>query len=93
MSEINTDTALTLLKVRLNRLPGDTALDDMLRARIEAAAAELESIGIRLDDSTADLLLVVDAAAWAYSNRDQSAGMPEWLKIRRRERWLRERGA
>lgn len=91
MSAINTATALALLKMRLNRLPDDTTLDEMLTARITAAAEELEGIGIKLTDSTDDLLLVVDSAAWAYSNRDQAAGMPEWLKIRRRERWLRER--
>lgn len=91
MSNVNTATALSLLKTRLNRLPGDTTLDEMLTARINAAAAELEGIGITLTDSTDDLLLVVDSAAWAYANRDQAAGMPEWLRLRRRERWLRDR--
>lgn len=91
MSGINTETAMRLLKTRLNRLPADTTLDEMLEARIDAAVKELEGIGIKLQDTADDLMLVVDSAAWAYSNRDQATGMPEWLRIRRRERWLRER--
>ena len=38
-------------------------------------------------------MLVVDVAVWQYSNRDSAAGMPPWLRLRRRERWLREAGA
>lgn len=82
--------ALGIVKARLNRLPGDTSLDEYLSARIEAAANELTKIGITLDDSTDDLMLVVDTAVWQYSNRDKPGGMPDWLRLRRRERWLRE---
>lgn len=82
--------ALGIVKARLNRLPGDTSLDEYLSARIEAAANELTKIGITLDDSTDDLMLVVDTAVWQYSNRDKPGGMPDWLRRRRRERWLRE---
>ena len=89
MSAVNETTALTMVKARLNRL--DTTLDSYLAARISAAVTELEATGIQLTDSTADLLLVVDHACWAYANRDSGAGAPDWLRLRRRERWLNER--
>lgn len=87
---VNTNYALALVKQRLNRLPGDTSLDNYLGYRIDAAIEELEGTGIRLDDGNEDLLLVVDTAVWQYQNRDSGAGMPEWLRLRRRERWLQQ---
>ena len=43
--------------------------------------------------SDIDLMLVVDSAVWAYQNRDKPGGMPDWLRLRRRERWIsQERG-
>ncbi len=84
-------SALELVKARLNRLPGDTSLDDYLLARIDAAAQSLESTGIRLTDSAKDLMLLVDSTVWEYQSRDKSGGMPDWLRLRRRERWLNER--
>lgn len=91
---VDTALALQLLKTRLNRAPGaspvSASLDDYLATRIEAAAEALEANGIQLTDSTDDLMLVVDYAAWAYSNRDKPGGMPDWLRLRRRERWLRQ---
>lgn len=89
MAAVNTETALTLVKIRLNRLPGDTRLDPYLTARINAAIQETEAIGITLDDSSDALLYVVDYAVWAYQNRDSQSGMPDWLRLRRREFWLR----
>lgn len=86
---INKETALTLVKARLNRL--DTALDTYLSARIDAAVTDLERTGIILDTSQADLMLVVDYTCWAYANRDAQTGMPDWLRLRRRERWLQQR--
>lgn len=86
-------TALTIVKQRLNRLPGDTTLDEYLTARIDAAVGELEATGIHLTDTVADLLLVVDYTVWAYSNRDSKTGMPDWLRLRRRERWLNQQCA
>lgn len=87
---VNAQTALLMVKTRLNRL--DTSLDDYLSARIEAAEQQLQAIGINLADTTEDLLLVVDLAVWQYQNRDQATQMPPWLRLRRRERWLREGG-
>ena len=89
MSAINTLMALDLVKQRLNRL--DTALDEYLSARIDAAVTDLEKTGITLTDTIGDLMLVVDYTVWAYANRDAQTGMPDWLRLRRRERWLQER--
>lgn len=81
-------TALAMMKARLNRLPEDTSQDEYLTARIESAAGELERGGIALTPDMEDTMLLVDKAVWDYQNRDKSAGMPEWLRLRRRERWL-----
>ena len=83
---VNETTALSMVKARLNRL--DTTLDTYLAARITAAVEQLEGIGITLTDSTDDLMLVTDLAVWEYQNRDNPGGMPDWLRLRRRERWL-----
>lgn len=80
--------ALALMKTRLNRLEGDTSLDQYFSARIEAAAQALEKTGIVLENTVNDLLLVVDMAVWDYQNRDKPGGMPDWLRLRRRERWI-----
>lgn len=84
-------TALSLMKARLNRLQSDTSLDAYFTARIEAAEQALTGNGIELTDSQEDLLLLVDLAVWEYQNRDKPGSMPEWLRLRRRERWLRLR--
>ena len=87
----NTETALSLVKSRLNRLAADTSLDGYFTQRIAAAAAELEGTGISLTDSADDLMLLVDYTVWQYQNRDSAGSMPDWLRLRRRERWLREK--
>ena len=86
---VNEGMALELVKTRLNRLQSDTALDTYLQARISAAERELSGIGIHLTGENDDLLLVVDFVVWQYQNRDTPGSMPEWLRLRRRERWLR----
>ena len=93
MAAYDEGQALALVRTRLNRLPGDTTLDDYFLARIDAAAQALEATGIILTDSMADLLLIVDYTVWEYQNRDQPGGMPDWLRLRRRERWLQQRRA
>lgn len=87
---MDTTQALSLVKARLNRLQSDTTLDAYFEARINAAIQELEGTGIHLKDTAEDLLMVVDYTVWAYQNRDSAAGMPDWLRLRRRERWVRE---
>ena len=89
--QVNIRTALGLVKARLNRLASDATLDTYFVQRIEAAEAELESTGISLTDSADDMMLVVDYTVWEYGNRDKPGGMPEWLRLRRRERWLQQR--
>ena len=85
------DTVLQLIKVRLNR--ADTALDDYLSTRIEAARDELEHKGVSLNMTmTEDCVFLADYAAWQYLNRDQAGAMPEWLRLALRERFLRNRG-
>lgn len=85
-------TVLEIVKARLNRLASDTSLDEYLKTRIKAADAELERIGIKLvADNVADEVLLSDYVAWRYQNRDKDTGMPEWLRLARRERWLKER--
>lgn len=84
-------TVLGIVKARLNRLASDTSLDDYLKARIKAADAELAGNGINLVESdTRDSVLLADIVAYQYGNRDSQSGMPEWLRLARRERWLRE---
>lgn len=92
MSAVNTTTALSMVKARLNRLASDTTLDDYLNTRITAAINELEATGIILTASTDDLMLVVDYTVWEYQNRDKPGAMPDWLKLRRRERWIQQGG-
>ena len=92
MAAVDVNTALQLVKTRLNRLPTDTSLDEYLTARINAAIQETETTGIALDDGYNALLYVVDYAVYAYQNRDSLAGMPEWLRLRRREMWLHTAG-
>ena len=87
---INTEQALALVKARLNRLQSDTTLDTYFTARINAAVQELEGTGINLADTAEDLLLVVDYTVWQYQSRDNPGAMPDWLRLRRRERWVRE---
>lgn len=82
--------ALDLVKQRLNRL--DSNLDDYLGKVIESSAMELGRSGILLQDDTDDLMLLVDYAVWRYQNRDQPGGMPAWLSLRRRERFLSSKG-
>ena len=90
MAAIDTGSALALVKARLNRLQSDTSLDEYLNARINSAVQELEGTGIKLEDNQEDLMLVVDYTVWQYQNRDNPGAMPDWLRLRRRERWLRE---
>lgn len=82
--------ALQLVKTRLNRAQADTTLDEYLVERIDAAEGELKKTGITLTDSAEDMMFLVDYTVWQYQNRDKSAGMPDWLRLRRRERWLQQ---
>lgn len=88
---LDTATALTLVKARLNRLAGDTSLDDYFTARITGAAQELAGVGVTVDTTDpAQLMFLVDYTVWQYQCRDESGAMPEWLRLRRRELWLNQ---
>ena len=87
----NAKLALKLVKSRLDYLPGNTLKDDYLAKRIDAAAKELERNGIRLLDTTDDIMLLVDMTVWEYQSRDKQTGMPDWLRMKRRERFLADR--
>ena len=85
--------ALLMVKTRLNRMASDTTLDEYLATRIQGAVEELNRMmRADLDDSTADLLLLVDFTVWQYQNRDQSGAQPDWLRQRLRERFLLKGG-
>lgn len=86
MTDQTIDTALDMLKTRLNR--ADSTLDEYLEARLRAEVARFAKSGIVLTDSTDDIMLLVDMTAWAYANRDNAGEMPRWLRLARRERWL-----
>ena len=86
---VNESMVLEFVKARLNRLPTDTTHDAYLQARISAAVEELTRNGISLTDDNNDLILVADTVVWEYQSRDNPGGMPDWLRLRRRERWLR----
>lgn len=90
MAGVDENIALSMIKARLNRLQTDTSLDAYLTARLNGAVKALEGTGIHLTDSEEDLMLAVDYTIWEYQNRDKPGAMPEWLRLRRRERWLRE---
>lgn len=90
MCAVDNTQALSLVKARLNRLPSDTTLDEYLAARIMAAEQAIEATGIVLTTSVADLMLVVDYTVWEYQNRDKPGSMPDWLRLRRRERWVQQ---
>ncbi len=87
-------TVLGIVKARLNRLASDTSLDEYLKKRIEATDSELARNGIKLvEGNVDDEVLLADYVVWRHQNRDKNTGMPEWLKLARRERWLKERVA
>lgn len=88
----NETTVLGIVKARLNRLASDTSLDDYLKQRIAAVDKELVGNGINLvADDVRDSVLLGDMVVWQHNNRDKAEAMPEWLRLARRERWLRER--
>lgn len=88
LTETAKKQALALMKTRLNRTPGETALDDYLMARLEAAEQTFAKEGIKLGDSMNDVLLLVDKAVFDYQNRDKQQGEPDWLRAKRRGRWM-----
>ena len=92
---VNAETAFELLKSRMDRggLPVPEAQETYWRQRLEAATEELERMGIRLEDTPSDLMLLADFTAYKITNRDDPRAMPAWLRLELRERWIsQERG-
>lgn len=81
---------LSMCKARLDR-SHTSLIDDQLIDRIRAVKEELAGKGIHLRETADDTMLLVDYVCWRYSSRDKQAGMPEWLRLAVKERWLRER--
>lgn len=90
MTATSVETALQMLKTRLNR--NAPALDEYFTNLLLAEVQKLGDNGIHLNDSMQDIMLLVDMAAWRYNNRDKPGAMPEWLRLLRRERWLADHG-
>lgn len=90
----NKELALQLLKARMDRAGLDVP-PDLLRdweSRLEVAKKRLEEKGIVYDDeinSVSDNSLIADYAAWMLKNRDETGGMPQWLRLEIRERFLK----
>lgn len=82
---------LALVKMRLNRLKSDTTLDEYLSAIIGGAADHLRGMGIHLDGSDRDNLLLVNQAVQMYQSRDQAGDEPIWLRAQIRQRWINEK--
>lgn len=83
---------LTLVKARLNRLAGDTTIDSYLDQRIYAAEEKLNSMMPYPLQSTSvsDMMLLADYTVFQYQSRDKTSGEPEWLRMRLRERFLKQ---
>lgn len=89
MTEASISSALAIAKTRLNRLQGDTSLDETaLLPRLRGSVITLKKAGIDLQDTEDDIVLLADYAVWRYQNRDQPGEMPAWLKKLRWERFL-----
>ena len=53
-------------------------------------ATALPLMKARMNRLEGDTSLDTNTAVWHYQSRDSQAGMPEWLRLQRRERWLCE---
>lgn len=93
MTDQSINTALAILKTRLNRMQSDTSIDETaLLPRLRGAVEALRKNGIDLQDTPDDVVLLADYAAWRYQNRDSPEEMPKWLRTLRRERFLHTGG-
>lgn len=85
------DVVIEIVKARMDRggmtVPG--AQLAYWKSRIVAAASELAGNGVVLTASTEDSVFLADYVVEQLTNRDKPASMPEWLRLKRRERFLR----
>lgn len=78
-----TPTALAMLCTDLGLLPENVQgpLRELLEAKLETAALEIQDAGIELDEtSTRDLDLLVIYAAWLYRGRVKQTDKPQLLQ-------------
>ena len=93
MTDQSINTALAIMKTRLNRMQSDTSLDETaLLPRLRGSVEALRKNGIDLQDTPDDVMLLADYAVWRYQNRDSPEEMPKWLRLIRRERFLHTGG-
>lgn len=83
------EAAYRLLLARRNRagMPPPPPLDDYWRSRLQGAIERLERIGLVLNDSVDDAMLVADFADHLIDSRDTSGAMPDWLRKDIAQRW------
>lgn len=90
----NESIVLGILQTRLDR--GGLAVPESQleywKQRVMAADAELERQGIHLQDDIDDNVFLADIVAWKINNRDKPGGMPDWLRLQMRERWISTKG-
>ncbi|MBR4184924.1 MAG: hypothetical protein IKQ87_04085 [Clostridia bacterium] len=90
------EQVLKMVRARLNRMyAGGTyaetdGFDEYVRMRCSAAEDEMLRMGIRLDGSPSDIMLLADYVCWQYANRDKGDDDPAWLRRRLRDRWIKE---
>ncbi|MDY2986130.1 MAG: phage head-tail connector protein [Peptoniphilus sp.] len=84
--------ALKLVKAQLGITINSR--DEYLKAIIEGCKKELLNIqGIKIDETIPDdLMFLVDYSAWRYSSKDSDAGMPERIRWRLRNLFLKKAG-
>lgn len=89
MTETIKAQALTMLKIDLGATA--TVYDVRLSQYLDTAEAEIEREGITLDETAADIQLVVMYAAWLWRRRDDMSGMPRMLRYALNNRLFSEK--
>ena len=88
----NSEIIIGLVKSRLDH-PGQQlpqATETYIQTAVTAVCQELEGKGIHLQDTAEDNMLVCDYVCYKLRNRDENAGLPEWLRSEIKHRWARE---
>ncbi len=93
---MNFEQVVKMCRARMNRVYNGTqyadtdGFDEYVRMRCSAACDELRTMGIELDGSPADVMLLTDYVCWQYANRDKGEDDPMWLRRRVKNRWIKE---
>lgn len=83
------DQAVDLVKQRVGLANG--VQDTYIRAIVESVVGELEKVqGLDIDlTDMSQLMFVVDYSAYRYSNRDDTGAMPDFIKFRLKNLFVR----